>query len=155
MHFNVTEHPTERWAAQQLIEAFPFDTAPRYLIRDRDTKYSDYFKRRIQGLGIEDDPTRAPHSRWQNPFVERLIGTIFRSTATHPIPKAVGNVVSLPEVGPTSRMLNRRPADANLHEEPSDGIFGKDKFTQLKSAQAQCPLRETCPALVRMMESLG
>ncbi len=53
VHFNVTAHPTERWTAQQIVEAFPYDSAPRHLIRDRDSIYSDMFGRRVQGMGIE------------------------------------------------------------------------------------------------------
>ncbi len=64
-HFNVTEHPTARWTAQQLTEAFPFDTAPRYLLRDRDAIYGEKVQRRIRSLGIEEVVT-APRSPWQN-----------------------------------------------------------------------------------------
>jgi putative transposase len=77
VHFNVTEHPTAQWTAQQIVEAFPFDTAPRYLIRDRDTVYSATFQHRITGMGIQDTPT-APFSPWQNPYAERMIGTLRR-----------------------------------------------------------------------------
>ena len=52
-HFNVTEHPTAQWTAQQIVEAFPFDTAPGNLLRDRDRIYGDAVRRRIQSLGIE------------------------------------------------------------------------------------------------------
>ena len=57
IHFNVTDHPTARWAAQQIVEAFSFDEAPRYLIRDRDGVYGQYFRDRIKGMGIEEVPT--------------------------------------------------------------------------------------------------
>jgi putative transposase len=77
VHFNVTEHPTAQWTAQQIVEAFPHDTAPRYLIRDRDTVYSATFRHRITGMGIQDTPT-APCSPWQNPYAERMIGTLRR-----------------------------------------------------------------------------
>ena len=63
VHFNVTAHPTERWTAQQIVEAFPYDSAPRYLIRDRDSIYSDWFGRRVQGMGIEE-VVIAPRSPW-------------------------------------------------------------------------------------------
>jgi len=82
VHFNVTAHPTERWAAQQLIEAFPFDEAPKYLIRDRDEIYGNYFQRRVKGMGIEQVPT-APRSPWQSPYVERLIGSVRRECLDH------------------------------------------------------------------------
>jgi hypothetical protein len=73
-HFNVTEHPSSEWTAQQMVNAFPWDTAPRYLLRDRDQIYGACFDRRVAGLAIEQVLT-APRSPWQNPFVERLIGS--------------------------------------------------------------------------------
>jgi putative transposase len=75
MHFNVTEHPTAARTAQQIIEAFPDETAPRFLLRDRDQIFGEEFRRRITGMGIEEVMT-APRSSWQNPYVERLIGSI-------------------------------------------------------------------------------
>ena len=54
VHFNVTSHPTGRWTAQQIVEAFPYETAPRYLLRDRDGIYGSYFANRVRGLGIEE-----------------------------------------------------------------------------------------------------
>ena len=77
VHFNVTEHPTAQWTAQQLVEAFPVDTAPRYLLRDGDGIYGDKVRRRIDALGISEVVT-APASPWQNAYVERLIGSIRR-----------------------------------------------------------------------------
>ena len=84
IHLNVTAHPTGAWIAQQLVEAFPFDTAPRYLIRDRDGKYGDRYRRRIHSLGI-DEVITAPRSPWQNPYVERVIGSIRRDCIDHVI----------------------------------------------------------------------
>ncbi len=63
VHFNVTEHPTEQWTAQQIVEAFPWHEAPRYLLRDRDSIYGVQFRRRVDGLGIEEVMT-APRSPW-------------------------------------------------------------------------------------------
>jgi putative transposase len=77
VHFNVTDSPTAAWTAQQIVEAFPDDSAPRYLLRDRDRIYGDEFRRRVQGIGIAE-VLAAPRSPWQNPFVERVIGTIRR-----------------------------------------------------------------------------
>ncbi len=54
VHFNVTDSPSAQWTAQQAIEAFPWDTAPKYLMRDRDSIYGDYLKKRIEGMGIEE-----------------------------------------------------------------------------------------------------
>jgi transposase InsO family protein len=77
VHFHVTEHPTAPWTAQQVIEAFPWDEAPRYLLRDRDRIYGDHFRQRVRNMGIEEVQI-TPHSPWQNPYVERLIGSIRR-----------------------------------------------------------------------------
>jgi len=82
VHFNVTENPTAEWTAQQIIEAFPWDTAPRYLLRDRDSIYGDWFRRRVKSMDIEEVLT-AYHSPWQNPYVERLHGSIRRECLDH------------------------------------------------------------------------
>jgi putative transposase len=82
VHFNVTEHPTAIWTAQQMVEAFPEDTAPRYLLRDRDKIYGYEFRQRIRALGIEE-VLSAPASPWQQPFVERLIGSVRRDCLDH------------------------------------------------------------------------
>jgi transposase InsO family protein len=84
IHYNVTENPTAQWAAQQIIEAFPWDSAPKYLLRDRDAIYGNAFRQRVQGMGIER-VLSAPRSPWQNPFVERLIGTLRRDCLDHVI----------------------------------------------------------------------
>jgi len=84
LHFNVTEHPTAAWAAQQIVEAFPDDRAPRYLIRDRDGIYGRVFTLRVEGMGIEQVPIAA-RSPWQNCFVERMIGSIRRDCLDHVI----------------------------------------------------------------------
>ncbi len=82
VHVNVTDAPTAQWTAQQLVEAFPWDTAPRYLLRDRDAVYGVVFSSRVQALGILEVKT-APRSPWQNPYVERLIGTLRRECLDH------------------------------------------------------------------------
>jgi transposase InsO family protein len=84
VHFNVTERPSATWTAQQIVEAFPEDTAPRFIIRDRDCIFGDQFRRRIQGLGIEEILT-APRSPWQNPYAERLVGSVRRECLDHVI----------------------------------------------------------------------
>ena len=84
IHCNVTENPTAQWTAQQIIEAFPWDSAPKYLLRDRDAIYGNAFRQRVQGMGIEQ-VLSAPRSPWQNPFVERLIGTLRRDCLDHVI----------------------------------------------------------------------
>src|SRR5262245_47061878 len=84
VHFNVTDHPTAAWTAQQMIEAFPEDSAPGFLLRDRDSIYGHDFQRRVAGMQIEEVIT-APHSPWQNPYAERLIGSIRRECLDHVI----------------------------------------------------------------------
>jgi putative transposase len=84
VHFNITEHPTVEWTVQQVIEAFPWDKAPRYLLRDRDRIYGAYFRQRVRHMGIEE-VLIAPKSPWQNPYVERLIGSIRRECLDHVI----------------------------------------------------------------------
>ena len=84
MHVNCTEHPTSAWTAQQLVEAFPDDTAPRWLLRDRDSIYDDQVRRRIASLGITE-VVSSPLSPWQNPYVERVIGSIRRECLDHVI----------------------------------------------------------------------
>src|SRR5205823_3416899 len=82
LHFNVTEHPTGAWTAQQIVEAFADREAARYLIRDRDSRYSAEVRLRIKSLSIEEILT-APQSPWQNPYAERLIGSIRRECLNH------------------------------------------------------------------------
>jgi len=78
----LTEHTTAYWTAQQIVEAFPDDSAPSYLLRDRDQIYGQQFRHRVKGMGIAEVLT-APHSPWQNPFAERLIGSIRRECLNH------------------------------------------------------------------------
>ena len=70
IHFNVTEHPASRWTRQQVVEAFPWEETPRYLLRDRDRVYGAEFRRWVHSLAIEEILT-TPRSPWQNPYVER------------------------------------------------------------------------------------
>ena len=84
VHLNVTAHPTAPWTAQQLREAWPWDTAPRFLIRDRDAVYGSAVRRTVQQMGIEEVLT-APRCPSQNPFVERVIGSLRRECLDHVI----------------------------------------------------------------------
>jgi len=88
VHFRITEHPTARWTAQQVVEAFPWDTAPRFLLRDRDGIYGADFRGRVKSMGIEE-VVIAARSPWQSPYVERMIGSIRR--------ECLDNVVVLSE----------------------------------------------------------
>ena len=78
----VTEHPTAGWLSRQVTEAFPWDTAPRYLLRDRDASYGQHFRKRVDAMGITEVVT-APRSPWQNAYVERVIGSIRRECLDH------------------------------------------------------------------------
>jgi putative transposase len=82
MRTAVTEHPTAAWLSQQVTEAFPWDTAPRYLLRDRDASYGSEFRSRVKAMGITEVITAA-HSPWQNAYVERVIGSIRRECLDH------------------------------------------------------------------------
>lgn len=84
VHFNVTQHPTARWTGQQIVEAFPFDEAPRFLIRDHDSIYGVDFQLRVDHMNIEE-VVIAYRSPWQSPYVERLIGSIRRECLDHVI----------------------------------------------------------------------
>ena len=82
IHVAVTHNPTQVWLANQLTQAFPWDTAPRYLLRDRDASYGPGFRDRARVMGIKE-VVSAPRSPWQNPYVERLIGSIRRECLDH------------------------------------------------------------------------
>lgn len=84
LHFNVTTNPTAEWTATQIVQAFPWDTAPRYLLRDRDSIYGEVFRGRLKGMGVRE-VLISPQSPWQNPFVERLVGSLRRECLDHVI----------------------------------------------------------------------
>ncbi|SIO63238.1 Integrase core domain-containing protein [Bradyrhizobium erythrophlei] len=84
IRINVTAHPTAEWVARQITEAFPWNEAPRYMIRDRDRIYGAGVRRRLRAMGIRDKPI-APASPWQNGVAERLIGSIRRECVDHVI----------------------------------------------------------------------
>ncbi len=84
VHFNVTSSPSAAWAAQQITNAFPWDTAPRCMLRDRDGIYGAEFRRRVKAMDI-NEVLIAARSPWQNPYVERVIGTLRRELLDHVI----------------------------------------------------------------------
>jgi putative transposase len=84
LSINVTSNPSAAWVANQVVQAFPWETAPRYLLRDRDGIYGACFRGRVQNLGVEE-VLIAPRSPWQSPFVERVIGTLRRELLDHVI----------------------------------------------------------------------
>ena len=97
LHFGVTACPTAEWTVQQLREAFPWETAPRYLLRDRDRIFGADFVQQVEAMGIKQ-VLSAPRSPWQRAYVERVIGTIRRECVDH--------VIVLSEAG-LSRHLRR------------------------------------------------
>src|SRR5207249_3983811 len=84
LHFNITAHPTAEWTARQIVEAFPFDTAPTYLLRDRDRIYGFEFRKQVEVMGIQE-VLSAPRSPWQRAYVERVIGSMRRECLDHVI----------------------------------------------------------------------
>jgi putative transposase len=128
VHLAVTEHPTAAWTAQQIINAFPDDTAPRWLVRDRDAIYSDAFRRRVVGMGISEVVT-APSSPWQNPYAERLIGSLRRECLDHVIilsqthlRRVLARYVSYYDRARTHLSLEKdAPTPRRVHR-PTDGL---------------------------------
>ena len=91
MHIAATYHPTADWIGRQIVEAFPWDTTPQYLLRDRDCVYGKVFRKRMSAMGIRDRPV-APRSPWQNGYVERVIGSIRRDLLDHVIVMGEANL---------------------------------------------------------------
>jgi putative transposase len=116
LHFNITDSPSASWSAQQLTEALPFRTPPRYLLRDRDSIYGVEFVRRAGALGLEQRLI-APRAPWQNPFVERLIGSIRRECLDHVI------------------VLNAR----HLHQLLADYVDYHHRHRPHRSLEQDCP----------------
>lgn len=114
-HVNVTEHPTAEWTAQQVVEAFPWDEGPRFLMRDRDGISGAGFSSRVKGLGMEEVKS-APRSPWQNPHVERVIGSLRRELTDRVIVLGRCHLLRLLKRGP--RLLQRKP-DAS---QPRQGL---------------------------------
>ena len=82
LHFNVTANPTAKWTANQISQAFPYDSAPRFLLRDNDSIYGAVFQRTVESMGIT--PLRTAYrSPWQNAYVERIIGSVRRECLIH------------------------------------------------------------------------
>jgi transposase InsO family protein len=97
LHFGVTAHPTAEWTAQQLREAFPWATAPRYLLRDRDRIFGEDFVQQVKAMGIQQ-VLSAPRSPWQRAYIERVIGTIRR--------ECLDPVIVFSEAGLTRHLRN-------------------------------------------------
>jgi transposase InsO family protein len=80
--FEVTRHPTAEWLARQITKAFPWVSAPTYLVRDNDRAYGHVFTSRVKAMGIRDQPI-SPGSPWQYGYVDRLVGTLRRECLDH------------------------------------------------------------------------
>jgi hypothetical protein len=117
VHINITDHPTAAWSAQQVVDAFPDDTAPRWLHRDRDRIYGDALQRRLACMGIAE-VVPAPTSPWQNPYVERVIDSIRRECLDHVI---ILNEAHLRRVlTPYSRYYHRSRTHLGLEKDTPD-----------------------------------
>jgi hypothetical protein len=118
IHFNVTEQPTAAWTAQQIVEAFPWDTVPRYLLRDRNGIYRDYFRRRVSGMGIDEVPSTHEAGGVEAPILFVLPLLPYARTRSCRCLAAFGGCAD---------RRNRRP-QAPL--ERPNGLFIKDKYSQ-------------------------
>ena len=128
IHFNVTTHPTADWTGRQIAQAFPWDSAPRYLLHDRDCIYGAAFRQRVGEMGIRELLT-APRSPWQNAYVERLIGSLRRECLDHIV---VFNESSLRQIlkayfeyyehSRTHLALEKDAPESRAIQPPEDGI---------------------------------
>ena len=167
LHFEVTQNPTQVWLSRQITEAFPWDTAPRYLLRDRDASYGPAFRDRVRVMGLKEVVT-APRSPWQNPYVERLIGLrgvlskyfqYHHTTRTHlslnkdcPQPRRIqppsaGKIVACLAVGGLHHRYERRAARAIVATEQADPFRrAGSSFLQLYHSGATAPRTHAwCP----------
>lgn len=128
LHIGVTAHPTAGWTIQQIRGAFPFDEAPRYLLHDRDSIYSKEFSKAIKAMCVEEVKT-AWRSPWQNPYCERVIGTIRRECLDHIIPlnerhlrRTLRNYQAYYNGSRTHLSLNKNAPNKRPIELPSTGL---------------------------------
>ena len=131
--FAVTRNPSAEWLAQQMAEAFPWNTAPTYLVRDNDRAYGHAFQRRIRAMGIRDRPI-SPRSPWQNPYAERLIGTLRRECLDHVL--IVGE-----------RHLRQMLASYSSYYNESRTHLALEKDAPLRRAIQRCGVIITTPIL--------
>ncbi len=118
LHINVTAHPTAAWTAQQVVEAVPWELNPRFVFRDGDGSYGEAFQRRVAGLGLEEVVT-APGSPWQNPYCERVIGTLRRECLDHVL--AVNERQLQRVVTSYARYYNRTRTHMSLDKDAPEG----------------------------------
>ncbi len=136
---NVTTNPTAEWIARQITEAFPWNQAPRYLIRDRDRVYGTIVTRRLRAMGIRDKPI-APGSPWQNGFAERLIGSIRRECLDHTIVfgethlrRILTKYTAYFNELRTHRSLNKDAPSLARRSTTLDHVFGNRRLSEFKS----------------------
>jgi hypothetical protein len=154
VHVNITDHPTATWSAQQLVDAFPDDSAPNWLHRDRDRIYGDVFQRRLAGMSIAE-VVSAPASPWQHPYVERLIGSIRRECLNHVIVineahlRRVLTTYSRYYIGvePSSASRKTRQITDRSLEHPPDRSSQSPKSVVSISAMSGAQRKAPCPVL--------
>ena len=139
VHSGATENPTMAWVAQQIREAFPWETTPRFLLRDRDAVYGVEFRDRVLSMGIEEVIT-APRSPWQNPYVERVIGTLRRECLDHVIilnerhlQRILGSYLDYYHGSRTHLSLGKDTPRAVVGRH--DGINGRDNTPDLETSR--------------------
>jgi len=134
LHINVTDEPNAPWTAQQVINAFPYDTASRYVHRDRDAIYGRYFVARVNAMGIEHVPSAA-RLPWQNPYVERVIGSIRRECTT----TGTARMEPSKRIRPTGDLPLRAEAATSLryHESEASITDTKDVLHDVLRTQNQ------------------
>ena len=133
LQFAVTGNPSAEWLAQQIVEAFPWNTTPAYLVRDNDRAYGQAFQRRLRAMGIRDRPI-SPRSPWQNPYAERVIGTLRRECLDHVL--IVGE-----------RHLRRVLASYSSYYNESRTHLALEKDAPLRRAIQRCGAIITTPIL--------
>jgi putative transposase len=127
LHVNVTTSPSAAWTARQVLEAFPYDTRPRFLLHDQDKTFAGDVARRVRSMGIEEVLT-APGSPWQNAYCERLIGSIRRECLDHVVVlnerhllRVLGSYASYYHASRTHRALDGDSPDSRAVEPPEHG----------------------------------
>jgi transposase InsO family protein len=120
VHINVTDGPSARWTGQQIVNAFPYDSAPKYMIRDRDNIYGADCVRKVRAMHIEQVIT-APRSPWQNPYCERVIGTIRRDCLDHHLRRILREYLEYYHGSRTHLSLDKDAPEPRAREPISDG----------------------------------
>ena len=133
LHFNITKNPTAYWTANQIVQAFPYDTAPKYLIRDRDSIYGKHFQNRIKNMDI-NEVIISYRSPWQSPYVVRIIGSIRRECLDHVIvlnEKHLRNVMKeyseyYNRIRPHLSLYRNSPIPRNISTDKDGGVTGTE-----------------------------